>query len=108
MRTAMQDQFRAFRPEHFVTVKLTDLKAAHPEGVRPIDIAEAIIKASGEGSKPVNFQLPSKLEYWSEWAMANGRILDEAIDHLGYLRAFRTNNEQDGRYYLVQRKFETQ
>lgn len=95
--------FAKFKEQDYKVVRLDDL--GKPESLRPVDIAQAIIDASEQGTRPVNFRLRNSNEYWSGWTHhGNGAVLDAALDHLGYLATFQTNPASDGRYYSLQRK----
>jgi hypothetical protein len=96
--------FRKFKEQDYAVVRLDDL-LRKVELLRPVDIAQAIIDASEQGARPVNFRLRSSDEYWRSWThFGNGAVLDVALKHLGYLVTFQTNSTSDGRHYSLRRK----
>ena len=96
------DIFKKFKEEDYKVVRLDNLGT---EPLRPVDVAQAIIDASEQGARPVNFRLRNSDEYWNGWTHnGNGAILDSALDYLGYKVIFQTNSTSDGRYYILRKK----
>ena len=103
--TNPREIFSRFTTDDFEVIHIDHL-LKEGGSFRPIDIAQAVVNASQEAKKPVNFRLRTEQEYWTNWTVigGHGRSLLAALDYLGYRTAYQTNPTSDGFYLHLEKK----
>ncbi|MBU0979371.1 MAG: hypothetical protein KJ709_01070 [Nanoarchaeota archaeon] len=97
--------FPNFKEEDYIILELESTGTI--EDLIADQVAEAIIRASEKGQKPVSLKMPNREFYEKEWcnladiSEQNTRMVYDALDELGWDADYWCNDNHDGMYFFL-------